>query len=43
MCYVIASLPIALYLAALVLGLLGVELPFASAELRPLAQWMLFL
>jgi hypothetical protein len=43
MYYVIASLPIALYSGALVLGLLGVELPFASTELRPLAQWMLFL
>jgi len=41
--YVIASLPIALYLGALVLGLLGVDLPFGSAELRPLAQWMLFM
>jgi len=41
--YVIASLPIALYLGALVLGLLDVDLPFASAELRPLAQWMLFM
>jgi len=40
---VIASLPIALYVGALVLGLLGIELPFASAELSPLAQWMLVL
>jgi hypothetical protein len=39
----IASLPILSYGAALVLGLLGVELPFASAELSPLVQWLLFL
>lgn len=41
--YVIAAIPIALYAIALVLGLFGVDLPFASAELSPLAQWMLFL
>ena len=41
--YVIALLPMALYAGAAFLGLLGVELPFASAELQPLAQWMLFL
>jgi hypothetical protein len=40
---VIASLPIALYVGGLALGLLKVELPFASAELNPLAQWMLVL
>jgi hypothetical protein len=39
----IASLPIALYAVALALGLLRVNLPFGSAELAPLAQWMLFL
>jgi hypothetical protein len=36
-------LPIILYAAALVLGLLDVNFPFANSELRPLAQWMLFL
>jgi hypothetical protein len=40
---VIALLPAALYVGALVLGLLGIELPFASGELSPLAQWMLVL
>jgi Family of unknown function (DUF6790) len=40
--YLIASVPIALYAIALLLGLLGIELPFADAGLRPLAQWMLF-
>jgi hypothetical protein len=39
----IASLPILCYGVALVLGFLGIELPFASAELSPLIQWMLFL
>ena len=43
MLHAIAALPIILYLAALALGLFGVELPFASSELNPLAQWMLFL
>jgi hypothetical protein len=32
-----------LYGVALVLGFLGIKLPFASAELSPLTQWMLFL
>lgn len=41
--YVIAAIPIALYLLSLALGLLGIDLAFASAELSPLAQWMLFL
>lgn len=41
--YVIAAIPIALYAIALVLGLSGVALPFASASLSPLSQWMLFL
>lgn len=41
--HVIAALPMVLYALALVLGLLGVDLPFASAALHPLAQWMLFL
>jgi hypothetical protein len=40
---VIASLPILCYGVALVLGFLGIKLPFASAELSPLIQWMLFL
>jgi len=39
----IASLPIALYALALLLGLFNVDLPFASPRLHPLAQWMLFL
>jgi Family of unknown function (DUF6790) len=39
----IASLPILCYGVAFVLGFLGVKLPFASAELSPLIQWMLFL
>jgi len=39
----IGSLPILAYGAALVLGFLGVELPFGSAELSPLVQWLLFL
>ena len=39
----IASLPILCYGVALVLGFLGIDLPFASAELSPLIQWMLFL
>lgn len=39
----ISSLPIVLYAAALGLGLAGVPLGFASADLSPLAQWMLFL
>jgi len=41
--YVIASIPMALYAIALVLGLAGVALPFGSSGLTPLAQWMLFL
>ena len=40
---VIASIPVALYVGALALGLMGVELPFASTALSPLAQWILFL
>jgi len=40
---VIASLPIVCYAVALVLGFLGINLPFASVELSPLIQWMLFL
>lgn len=43
MLYLISSLPILCYGAALVLGLLGVTLPFASSALSPLIQWMLFL
>ena len=43
MAIAIASLPLGLYAVALVLGLLGINLPFGSAELHPLAQWMLFL
>lgn len=39
----ISALPIVFYLVALLLGLLKVDLPFASADLSPLAQWMLFL
>jgi hypothetical protein len=39
----ISSLPILCYGVALVLGFLGIELPFASTELSPLIQWMLFL
>lgn len=41
--YMIASLPIALYALALLLGLFNVDLPFASPLLHPLAQWMLLL
>lgn len=40
---VISSIPIALYLAALALGLIGIPLPFADAALSSLAQWMLVL
>jgi hypothetical protein len=39
----ISSLPILCYGVALLLGLLGIELPFASTELSPLIQWTLFL
>jgi hypothetical protein len=39
--YLIASLPIIFYGIALVLGVAGVQLPFASPELSPLAQWVL--
>jgi hypothetical protein len=39
----IASLPIFCYGVAVVLGFLGIELPFASTELSPLIQWTLFL
>jgi hypothetical protein len=41
--YLTASLPIVLYVLALILGFLGVNLPFANVELHPLVQWMLFL
>jgi len=41
--YAIASVPMILYAAALVLGLLGIDLPLASSELSPLLQWMLAL
>jgi hypothetical protein len=41
--YLTASLPIVLYVLALVLGFLGANLPFANAELHPYVQWMLFL
>jgi hypothetical protein len=39
----ISSLPILCYGVALVLGFVGIELPFASTELSPLIQWTLFL
>jgi hypothetical protein len=39
----ISSLPILCYGVALALGFLGIKLPFASAELSPLTQWILFL
>ncbi len=39
----ISSIPIGLYVVALLLGLIGIPLPFASAELSPLAQWMIVL
>jgi hypothetical protein len=41
--YAFAVPPIIFYVVALVLGLLNISLPFASTELHPLAQWMLFL
>ena len=41
--YLIAALPILCYGAALIFGFLNVTLPFGSAELSPLIQWMLFL
>lgn len=41
--YVVSSIPILLYIPALVLGLLDIPLDFANAELSSLAQWMLFL
>jgi hypothetical protein len=40
--YLTASLPIVLYVLALVLGFLGANLPFANVELHPHVQWMLF-
>ena len=39
----IASLPMLCYGIALVLGFFRIELHFASAELSPLIQWLLFL
>jgi hypothetical protein len=39
----IASLPIILYLLAVLLGLFGVHLPGGADDLGPLAQWVLFL
>lgn len=39
----IASLPMLCYGIALVLGFSRIGLPFASAELSPLVQWLLFL
>jgi hypothetical protein len=39
----IASLPMLCYGLALVLGFFRIGLPFASAELSPLVQWLLFL
>ena len=39
----IASLPIILYVAALILGFLGVGLPAGAGDLGPLGQWVLFL
>lgn len=39
----IASLPMLCYGIALVLGFFRIGLPFASAELSPLVQWLLFL
>lgn len=39
----IASLPIILYVVALILGLLGVGLPGGAGDLGPLGQWILFL
>jgi amino acid transporter len=39
----IASLPIILYLLAMLLGLFGVHLPGGADDLGPLAQWVLFL
>ncbi len=41
MLYIISSIPLVLYLLALALGLLGVRMPGGSAELAPLAIWML--
>jgi len=38
----IAFIPVVLYAAALVLGVLGVPLRCADDSLTPLAQWMLF-
>ena len=40
---VLPFIPALLYLAALGLGVAGVELPGADASLTPLAQWMLVL
>jgi len=39
----IASLPIILYVVALILGFLGVGLPGGAGDLGPLGQWILFL
>jgi Family of unknown function (DUF6790) len=39
----ISSFPILCYGVAVVLGFLGVRLPFGGAELSPLIQWVLFL
>jgi len=38
-----ASLPVLLYLLAVVLGVLGVQQPYGSVELSPALQWMLTL
>ena len=40
---VIAFLPLVLYAAALVLGVIGIAVPGGDASLSPLAQWMLLL
>jgi hypothetical protein len=38
-----SSLPIILYVAALILGFFGVRLPGGAGDLGPLAHWVLFL
>ena len=37
----LAVIPLALYALALAMGIVGVDFPGGSAELGPLAQWML--
>jgi hypothetical protein len=39
----IASLPVILYVVALILGFLRIGLPGGAADLGPLGQWVLFL